>query len=134
MVRNPEQDADYVSLGAGKKTKPRFFADDRIMFIVWDGSLRVTIGHDTELGDFVTVNPAGIVSGEVVVGEGTLVGTPRLKPGIVVKVLVNPEQPTDRFNGKYMIVGASHRYKHSESGRGGGYTTSIRVRRDAEGG
>ncbi|MBW6531548.1 cupin domain-containing protein [Sphingomonas sp. RRHST34] len=43
VVRNPEQDADYVSLGAGKKTKPRFFADDRIMFIVWDGSLRVTI-------------------------------------------------------------------------------------------
>jgi mannose-6-phosphate isomerase-like protein (cupin superfamily) len=43
IVRNQEQDGDYVSLGAGKKTKPKFYADDRVMFIVWDGSVRVTI-------------------------------------------------------------------------------------------
>ena len=30
-------------LGAGKTTKPKFYADDRVMFIVWDGSVRVTI-------------------------------------------------------------------------------------------
>ncbi len=43
IIRNQEQDGDYVSLGAGKATKPKFYADDRVMFIVWDGSVRVTI-------------------------------------------------------------------------------------------
>lgn len=43
IVRNPEQEADYISLGAGKKTKTKMYADDRIVFIVWDGSIKVTI-------------------------------------------------------------------------------------------
>ncbi|MDB5702193.1 MAG: hypothetical protein JWL66_2392 [Sphingomonadales bacterium] len=43
IIRNPEQDGDYVSLGIGKKTKSKFYADDRVMFIVWDGSVRVSI-------------------------------------------------------------------------------------------
>jgi mannose-6-phosphate isomerase-like protein (cupin superfamily) len=43
IVRNTEQAGDYISLGAGKRTKPRFYADDRVVFIVWDGQLRVTI-------------------------------------------------------------------------------------------
>lgn len=47
VVRNAEQDADYISLGVGQKTKPRFYADDRIVFIVWDGAVRVSIdGYD----------------------------------------------------------------------------------------
>ena len=43
IVRNNEQDADYISLGAGKATKPRFYADDRVVFIVQDGAIKVTI-------------------------------------------------------------------------------------------
>ena len=43
IIRNREQDADYISLGVGKKTKPRFYADDRVVFIVQDGAIRVTI-------------------------------------------------------------------------------------------
>ena len=43
IVRNNEQDADYVSLGVGKKTKAKFYPDDRLMFIVWDGAVRVSI-------------------------------------------------------------------------------------------
>ena len=43
LIRNSEQDADYISLGAGKKTKPRMYADDRVVFIVQDGSVRVSI-------------------------------------------------------------------------------------------
>ena len=43
IVRNNEQDADYVSLGVGKKTKAKFYPDDRLIFIVWDGSVRVSI-------------------------------------------------------------------------------------------
>ena len=43
LVRNNEQEADYISLGAGEKTKPKFYADDRVIFIVWDGEIRVSI-------------------------------------------------------------------------------------------
>lgn len=43
IVRNREQDADYISLGVGKKTKTRMYADDRVVFIVQDGAIKVTI-------------------------------------------------------------------------------------------
>ena len=43
LVRNAEQVADYISLVAGQKTKAKMYADDRIVFIVQDGSLRVSI-------------------------------------------------------------------------------------------
>ena len=43
LVRNPEQEADYISMGPGKRTKPAFYADDRVVFIVWDGQLRVSV-------------------------------------------------------------------------------------------
>jgi mannose-6-phosphate isomerase-like protein (cupin superfamily) len=43
IVRNPEQDADYISLGVGKKTKRRMYADDRVVWIVQDGAMRVSI-------------------------------------------------------------------------------------------
>ena len=39
IVRNEDQEADYISLGAGKKTKAQFYADDRIVFIVQDGAI-----------------------------------------------------------------------------------------------
>lgn len=34
----------------------------------------VTIGHDAKLADFVSLNPGSVISGEVVVRSGTLVG------------------------------------------------------------
>lgn len=43
LVRNAEQEADYISMGPGRKTKPAFYADDRMVFIVWDGQLRVSV-------------------------------------------------------------------------------------------
>lgn len=43
IVRNPEQDADYIALGAGKKTKRKMYADDRVVWIVQDGAMRVSI-------------------------------------------------------------------------------------------
>lgn len=43
IIRNREQDADYISLGTGKKTKPKFYADDRVVWIVQDGAMKVTI-------------------------------------------------------------------------------------------
>ncbi|RAK51275.1 cupin domain-containing protein [Phenylobacterium deserti] len=43
IIRNAEQEADYISLGVGKKTKARMYADDRVVWIVQDGAMRVTI-------------------------------------------------------------------------------------------
>ena len=66
-------------------------------------------------------------------GDGDCRGTPEIRPGVVITITVNPDQPEDRFNGKYMVAGASHRYSHAKFGDTGGYVTSFRVNRDAEG-
>jgi len=72
---------------------------------------------------------------DFIVGDGLCIGSPDIQAGNVVKITVNPDKKDDRFNGKYFITGASHRYSHSSTGGegqgGGGYVTSIRVRRDA---
>ena len=43
IVRNKDQEGDYISMGAGQKTKQKMWPDDRIVFIVWDGSIKVSI-------------------------------------------------------------------------------------------
>jgi mannose-6-phosphate isomerase-like protein (cupin superfamily) len=43
IVRNKDQEADYISMGAGEKTKTKMWPDDRLVFIVWDGSIKVSI-------------------------------------------------------------------------------------------
>src|SRR4051812_6655100 len=43
IVRNKDQEADYISMGAGKATKTMMWPDDRLVFIVWDGSIKVSI-------------------------------------------------------------------------------------------
>src|SRR4029079_8058248 len=46
IVRNKDQEGDYISLAPGQKTKTKMYSDDRVVFIVWDGSIRVSIdGH-----------------------------------------------------------------------------------------
>ena len=69
-----------------------------------------------------------------ITGEGECRGTPDIKLGAVVTITVNPDKQGDRFNGKYMVVGCSHRYSHTKIGDSGGYVTAFRVQRDAEGG
>jgi len=69
-----------------------------------------------------------------VAGDGLCVGSPDIRAGMVVTIVVNPDQDDDRFNGGYFITGVSHRYSHSGTAVGdehGGYNTAIRVRRDA---
>ena len=71
-----------------------------------------------------------------ITGEGApAAGNAKLKPGIVVKLTVNVDEASDRFNGKYLVVGVSHTYTHDKGGGGtkGGYRSAFRVRRDAEG-
>ena len=43
IIRNKDQVADYISMGAGKKTQSKMWPDDRLVFIVWDGSIKVSI-------------------------------------------------------------------------------------------
>ena len=69
-----------------------------------------------------------------ITGEGECRGSAEIKLGAVVNVIVNPDSSGDRFNGKYMVVGATHRYAAQNRNSSGGYITRIRVRRDAEGG
>jgi mannose-6-phosphate isomerase-like protein (cupin superfamily) len=47
IVRDQDYAADYISLAAGSKTKPRFWADDRIFWYVASGQIRFHIqGQD----------------------------------------------------------------------------------------
>ena len=43
LVRNREQEGDYIAMGPGKKTKAKFYSDDRVIFIVWQGAIKVSI-------------------------------------------------------------------------------------------
>jgi mannose-6-phosphate isomerase-like protein (cupin superfamily) len=43
IVRNKDQEGDYVSMAPGEKTKQKMWPDDRIVFIVWGGELKVSI-------------------------------------------------------------------------------------------
>ncbi len=67
-----------------------------------------------------------------ITGEAVCKGNAALKLGIVVKITVNAEVPDDRFNGKYLVAGCTHRYTHGQGGQGGGYETVLRLWRDAE--
>ncbi|HWM85434.1 MAG TPA: contractile injection system protein, VgrG/Pvc8 family [Kofleriaceae bacterium] len=77
---------------------------------------------------------------DFVAGDGVCIGSPEIKAGSVVDIIVNPDNKEDRFNGSYFVAGASHRYSHSGTGGGsggeggGGYVTGFRVRRNAVGG
>lgn len=65
-----------------------------------------------------------------ITGEAEAIGNPVYKPGIVVKFKVKAAGP-DKFNGKYLVVGVTHKYVQN-GGADGGYTTTLRLARDAE--
>jgi phage protein D len=62
--------------------------------------------------------------------EAESMGINTLKPGIVIKIVVNQDTATDSFNGKYLVQGCSHRFSQSKGGEGG-YVTGLRLTRDA---
>ena len=72
LVRNQDQDADYISMGPGKKTKPLFYADDRMIFIVQSGAIRVAIegvAPFTATKGFMVNVPARHIYGLETVGD-----------------------------------------------------------------
>lgn len=64
--------------------------------------------------------------------EAEAMGNAKLKAGIVIKIKVNLDEPTDRFNGKYLVSGVTHRYTADNKGTEGGYSCFLRLARDAE--
>jgi hypothetical protein len=51
---------------------------------------------------------------------------------MVIKVFVN-SQAEDRFDGKYFVMGTTHKYSHgTRTSPEGGYTTVFRLARNAE--
>jgi uncharacterized protein len=70
-----------------------------------------------------------------ITGEGSCKGNPKVKPGVVIKLTINVDEATDRFNGKYLVVKTRHSYSQSKQGAGGdkgGVRTEFGVRRDAQ--
>ncbi|MBA3539405.1 MAG: phage late control D family protein [Deltaproteobacteria bacterium] len=67
-----------------------------------------------------------------ITGTVQLAGNPTMELGKVVKITVDSNNATDRFNGKYYIMGLSHRMSTSTANGGGRYLTTLRVARDAE--
>jgi uncharacterized protein len=61
-------------------------------------------------------------------------GDNRVKPGLVVKMTVNTKTASDRFNGKYLVSGVTHRLMPGVGTSGGGYSMVMRLSRDGEGG
>jgi phage protein D len=63
-------------------------------------------------------------------GEAEVRGSPEFDLGKVVSVVANSMGGSDPFNGKYYIMGLTHRHVISRS-KDGGYTTILRFARDA---
>jgi phage protein D len=66
-------------------------------------------------------------------GEAECSGDGKFKLGSVVKITANGNSGSDPFNGKYYVMGLTHRHTASKS-REGGYVTILRLARDAQGG
>lgn len=65
-------------------------------------------------------------------GEAEIAGNPKVELGEVIEIKANGKSQ-DRFNGKYYVVGVTHRHTLPKA-EDGGYVTILRVARDAEGG
>ncbi|HEY4243499.1 MAG TPA: contractile injection system protein, VgrG/Pvc8 family [Kofleriaceae bacterium] len=67
-----------------------------------------------------------------VTGEATCTGDPHFDLGAIVQINANGAKRSDTFNGRYYIMGITHRHIAS-SVSDGGYATTLRLARDAQG-
>lgn len=81
--------------------------------------------------DAIAKSRLGELAMSYLTAEAEAMGNNKVKAGIVVKIVVNQDVATDRFNGKYLVQGCTHRYAEKK-GEDGGYTTLMRLVRDAE--
>jgi phage protein D len=69
-----------------------------------------------------------------ITGECEITGDPKMELGAVVEIEANTEPDTkadDPFNGRYYIMGVTHRLLLTKT-KDGGYTTILRLARDAQ--
>jgi phage protein D len=67
-----------------------------------------------------------------ITGEAEVAGNPVFDLGKVVKVVANAIGKDDPFNGKYYLMGVTHRHLASKDKEGGGFVTILRFARDAQ--
>lgn len=65
-------------------------------------------------------------------GEAEAVGDPSFELGSTVKITCNTEDASDVFNGKYYVMGLTHRHTAGGKDKDGGYVTILRLARDAQ--
>jgi phage protein D len=90
--------------------------------------------YSVEEAKAIAESRLGELSMSYIVAEAECRGHGDYKLGIVVKIVVNGDQQDDRFNGKYLVHGVSHRYSPAGAGGAGtgGFTSVLRLSRDAE--
>lgn len=69
-----------------------------------------------------------------ITGECAVDGDAKYELGGIVEILSNEEEETkndDPFNGKYYIMGLTHRYSVSRKAGDGGFITTLKLARDA---
>ena len=67
-----------------------------------------------------------------ITGEAEVAGNPTFDLGKIVKVVANAMKGDDPFNGKYYIMGVTHRHIATKAKEGGGYVTLLRFARDSQ--
>jgi uncharacterized protein len=68
-----------------------------------------------------------------ITGELEVIGDPKYDLADIVRITASAEKRSDDdpFNGRYYVMGVSHRYSASKT-KDGGYTTILRLARDAQ--
>jgi phage protein D len=67
-----------------------------------------------------------------ITGEAEAVGMPKLDIATTVKITANADEGSDTFNGKYYVMGLSHRYVAGGHDKDGGFVSILRLARDAQ--
>ncbi|MBX3158750.1 MAG: phage late control D family protein [Deltaproteobacteria bacterium] len=65
-----------------------------------------------------------------ITGECEITGNPKVKIGTVIEIESHAGDDKDPFNGKYFVMGLTHRHSMPKS-KDGGYITIIKLARDA---
>jgi len=67
-------------------------------------------------------------------GEAECIGDPQFDIAKVVKIMCNPDEGNDTFNGGYYVMGLTYRYSPGGKDKGGGFVSHLRLARDAQNG
>jgi hypothetical protein len=66
-----------------------------------------------------------------ITGEAEMAGNPNVELGKVIEIEANAQDANDPFNGKYYVMGVTHRHTMPK-GKEGGFATIVKFARDAQ--